>query len=351
MRTAEQGAGLTVPPHIPTCRMRRQCQSASRWQQHPKAEDTLSTPCLSSSAPSRVSHRVLGEDLGVQGSPTLTLTQDPLTSLPPPAEPSSFQLRCYLFQALELKPHGTRTTAGGTTQHPDPPQQHPWVLTAGAAPTDPVAHVSFVHVSQSTRVLPGTLDPVWDQALLFHRVPLYGDPRGVRDEPPAVVVEVFDQDGGVQWGYTWLGSTYRQWAPMEGGHPCSAAALQGAGSFLGRCVCTPKVWLDVGRQKPPRLQRYPLEGPGGPAGELLAAFELLHEAEVRGGWQGGAWGLPEPVPSIHVPVTPIGWGGGTAQHPSMETGHLQHPPGHPAGPAADGTGGDAGDTGGREEKG
>ncbi|XP_021230390.1 fer-1-like protein 5 [Numida meleagris] len=139
--------------------------------------------------------------------------------------PSSFQLRCYLFQALELKPHSTKATA------------------------DPVAHVSFVHVSQSTRVLPGTLDPVWDQALLFHRVLLYGDPRGVRDEPPAVVVEVFDQDGG------------------------------GAGSFLGRSMCTPKVWLDVGRRQPPRLQRYALEGPGGPAGELLAAFELLHEAE------------------------------------------------------------------------
>ncbi|XP_015738401.1 fer-1-like protein 5 isoform X2 [Coturnix japonica] len=139
--------------------------------------------------------------------------------------PSSFQLRCYLFQALELKPHGTKTKA------------------------DPVAHVSFVHLSQSTRVLPGTLDPVWDQALLFHRVPLHGDPRGVQEEPPAVVVEVFDQDG------------------------------EGAGSFLGRSVCTPNVWLDVGHWKPPRLQRYPLEGPGGPAGELLAAFELLHETE------------------------------------------------------------------------
>uniref|UniRef100_A0A8V0Z7V5 C2 domain-containing protein n=1 Tax=Gallus gallus TaxID=9031 RepID=A0A8V0Z7V5_CHICK len=160
----------------------------------------------------------------------------------------SFQLRCYLFQALELKPH------------------------AGAAPTDPVAHVSFVHVSQSTRVLPGTLDPVWDQALLFHRVPLYGDPRGVRDEPPAVVVEV----------------TYRQWAPMEGGHPCSAA--------------------------PPRLQRYPLEGPGGPAGELLAAFELLHEAEVRGGWQGGAWGLPEPDGAVARLSTPP-WRQGTFSIP------------------------------------
>ncbi|XP_065603663.1 fer-1-like protein 5 [Cyrtonyx montezumae] len=163
--------------------------------------------------------------------------------------PSCFQLRCYLFQALELKPHSTKATA------------------------DPVAHVSFMHVSQSTRVLPGTLDPVWDQTLLFHRVLLYGDPRGVREEPPAVVVEVFDQDGG------------------------------GAGRFLGRSMCIPKVWLDVGRRQPPQLQRIPLEGLGGLAGELLAAFELLHEAEVL------AWGLrglrgrsllPVRAPSLEV---------------------------------------------------
>ncbi|XP_040474271.1 fer-1-like protein 5 [Falco naumanni] len=106
--------------------------------------------------------------------------------------PNFFQLRCYIFQALELAPRGTKATA------------------------DPVAHVSFVHVSQSTQVLPGTRDPLWDQTLLFHRVLLYGDPRGVWHEPPAVVVEVFDQDKA---------------------------------------------------------------GPGGPAGELLAAFELLYDAE------------------------------------------------------------------------
>nr|XP_038027827.1 fer-1-like protein 5 [Anas platyrhynchos] len=163
--------------------------------------------------------------------------------------PSYFQLRCYLFQALELVPHGTKTTA------------------------DPVAHVSFVHVSQSTRVLARTLDPRWDQALLFHRVLLYGDPRGVRDEPPAVVVEVFDKEG------------------------------EGAGSLLGRCVCTPHVWLDLGGRQPPRLRRYPLEGPGGPAGELLAAFELLHEAEVLAwGLRGlrGRFPLPVRAPSLEV---------------------------------------------------
>ncbi|KAM9175042.1 fer-1-like protein 5 [Mergus octosetaceus] len=159
--------------------------------------------------------------------------------------PSYFQLRCYLFQALELAPHGTKTTA------------------------DPVAHVSFVHVSQSTRVLARTLDPRWDQALLFHRVLLYGDPRGVRDEPPAVVVEVFDKEG------------------------------EGAGSFLGRCVCTPHVWLDLGCRQPPRLRCYPLEGLGGPAGELLAAFELLHEAEEGAlaqlstpPWRDGTFSVP-----------------------------------------------------------
>ncbi|KAK2513083.1 hypothetical protein Q9233_015713 [Columba guinea] len=93
------------------------------------------------------------------------------------AGPNFFQLRCYIFQALELTPCATKAT------------------------TDPVAHVSFVHVSQSTRVLPGTLDPLWDQTLLFQRVLLYGDPQGVQDEPPMVVVEVFDQDGGVlAWG-------------------------------------------------------------------------------------------------------------------------------------------------------
>ncbi|XP_068012253.1 LOW QUALITY PROTEIN: fer-1-like protein 5 [Melanerpes formicivorus] len=114
---------------------------------------------------------------------------------------------------------------------------------------DPVAHVSFVHVSRSSRALPGTLDPLWDQTLLLHRVQLYGDPRRVRDEPPAVVVEIFDQEGG------------------------------GASGFLGRSVCAPEVWLDVGRRRPPRLRRYPLWGPRGAAGELLAAFELLHDTE------------------------------------------------------------------------
>ncbi|XP_062488740.1 myoferlin-like [Pezoporus occidentalis] len=191
--------------------------------------------------------------------------------------PNFFQLRCYIFQALELSPRGTKSTA------------------------DPVAHVSFVYVSQSTRVLLRTLDPLWDQTLLFHRVLLYGDPRGVQDDPPAVVVEVFDQDGG------------------------------GAGDFLGRSVCTPDVWLDVGRRRPPRLQRHPLRGSGGPAGELLAAFELLQDTEDGAlaqvsspPWRQGVFSVPMGVRPLLRPVAleVLAWGlrglRGSVRAPSLE---------------------------------
>ncbi|XP_061204265.1 fer-1-like protein 5 [Neopsephotus bourkii] len=191
--------------------------------------------------------------------------------------PNFFQLRCYIFQALELSPHGTKSTA------------------------DPVAHVSFVYISQSTQVLPRTLDPLWDQTLLFHRVLLYGDPRDVQDGPPAVVVEVFDQDGG------------------------------GAGDFLGRSVCTPDVWLDVGHRRPPRLQRYPLLGSRGRAGELLAAFELLHDTEDGAlaqvsspPWRQGIFSIPMGVRPVLRPMAleVLAWGlrglRGSVRAPSLE---------------------------------
>ncbi|XP_075300808.1 fer-1-like protein 5 [Opisthocomus hoazin] len=191
--------------------------------------------------------------------------------------PNFFQLRCYIFQVLELAPRGTKATA------------------------DPVAHVCFVHASQRTQVLRGTLDPLWDQTLLFHRVLLYGDPRGVQEEPPAVVVEVFDQEKA------------------------------GARGFLGRSVCTPNVWLDVGGRQPPQLRRYPLRGPGGPAGELLAAFELLHDAEEGSlaqlstpPWRQGVFSIPLGIrPLLRlVALEVLAWGlrglRGSVRAPSLE---------------------------------
>ncbi|XP_064256287.1 fer-1-like protein 5 [Passer domesticus] len=160
-----------------------------------------------------------------QDGAAAVLQQPPVFILCSFQRPGRFQLRCYIFQALDLAPGGSRISI------------------------DAAAQVSFVSRSQRTRAVRGALDPRWEQTLLFAGVPLCGDPRGVPRDPPAVVVEVCEQRG------------------------------QGPAALLGRCVVAPRVWLDAALREPPRLQPHPLRGPRGAAGELLAAFELLHEPE------------------------------------------------------------------------
>ncbi|XP_066062171.1 fer-1-like protein 5 [Chamaea fasciata] len=132
------------------------------------------------------------------GDSSLTpLQQPPPLILCTFQRPGRFQLRCYIFQALDLAPGSARTSLGGTPgRGPPAPLAAPGALTVSLSP-DATAHVSFASRSQRTRAVRGALEPRWEQTLLFPRVPLFGDPRGVRDEPPAVVVEVFDQRGQV----------------------------------------------------------------------------------------------------------------------------------------------------------
>lgn len=69
---------------------------------------------------------------------------------------------------------------------------------------DPVAHVSFLHMSQCTRCIPGTLNPVWDQTLLFENILIYGDPRATEQDPPIVGVEIVDYNPSVSTGVSLL---------------------------------------------------------------------------------------------------------------------------------------------------
>ncbi|XP_038016101.1 myoferlin-like [Motacilla alba alba] len=231
--------GCTFQPKVPAgprCRRRR-------WQRSlvPAEPAAVAPLFLLQGAPDI-------EELA-QDSPEVALQQPPPFILCTFQRPGRFQLRCYIFQALDLAPGTARTSIGGTPPAPRaPPRRPPGALTVSLSP-DATAHVSFVSRSQRTRAVRGALDPQWEQTLLFPRVPLFGDPRGVRQDPPAVVVEVRDQRG------------------------------QGTAALLGRCVCAPRVWLDAALREPPRLQPHPLRGPRGPAGELLAAFELLLEPE------------------------------------------------------------------------
>lgn len=60
--------------------------------------------------------------------------------------------------------------------------------------TDPYAAVSFATQSQLTETLKKTLSPMWDQTLIFDELTLYGPPEHIAQNPPEVVVEIFDKD-------------------------------------------------------------------------------------------------------------------------------------------------------------
>ncbi|XP_064199858.1 dysferlin isoform X7 [Anguilla rostrata] len=126
-----------------------------------------------------------------------------------------YHLRCYLYQARDL------------------------IAMDKDSFSDPYATVSFLNQSQKTVTIRNTLNPTWDQTLIFYEIEIFGDPQVTEHSPPGIVVELFDQD------------TY------------------GADEFMGRCVCQPSLMPS------PRLAWYPIQKNGKFAGELLAAFELI----------------------------------------------------------------------------
>lgn len=46
----------------------------------------------------------------------------------------------------------------------------------------------------SAQVLAETLCPTWDQLLVFENVELFGEASELRDDPPIIVIEIYDQD-------------------------------------------------------------------------------------------------------------------------------------------------------------
>lgn len=46
----------------------------------------------------------------------------------------------------------------------------------------------------SVQVLAETLCPTWDQLLVFENVELFGEASELRDDPPIIVIEIYDQD-------------------------------------------------------------------------------------------------------------------------------------------------------------
>uniref|UniRef100_A0A8B9ZGF3 Dysferlin n=1 Tax=Anas platyrhynchos TaxID=8839 RepID=A0A8B9ZGF3_ANAPL len=134
-----------------------------------------------------------------------------------------YHLRCYMYQARDL------------------------IAMDKDSFSDPYAIVSFLHQSQKTVVMKNTLNPTWDQTLIFYEIEIFGDPQKVSESPPNIVVEIYDHD------------TY----------------VSGADEFMGRCVCKPSL------QRSPRLSWHPVSKGNRSVGELLASFELIQREKVN----------------------------------------------------------------------
>ncbi|XP_008518891.2 myoferlin isoform X1 [Equus przewalskii] len=132
-----------------------------------------------------------------------------------------YHLRCYIYQARNLKALDKDSFS------------------------DPYAHVSFLHRSKTTEIIHSTLNPTWDQTIIFDEIEIYGEPQTVLQNPPKVIIELFDND------------------------------QVGKDEFLGRSMCSPLVKLNSEMDITPKLLWYPVMNGDKTCGDVLVTAELI----------------------------------------------------------------------------
>ncbi|KAM7422017.1 hypothetical protein PAMA_010208 [Pampus argenteus] len=132
-----------------------------------------------------------------------------------------FQLRCHLYQGRGL------------------------MAADDDGLSDPFAKVVFSTQCQVTRMLSDTLSPAWCECLLFDRVLLEGTREDLQQDPPLIIINIYDYD------------------------------TMGSPKPLGRAYAEPEFKPVEQFYQKPRLRYYDISMGKVPAGELLAAFELI----------------------------------------------------------------------------
>ncbi|KAI4827274.1 hypothetical protein KUCAC02_030683, partial [Chaenocephalus aceratus] len=132
-----------------------------------------------------------------------------------------FQLRCHMYQGRGL------------------------IAADDNGLSDPFAKVLFSTQCQVTRVLNETISPAWCESLLFDRVLLEGTREELEQDPPLITINIYDQDA------------------------------MGSPKPLGRAFAEPEFKTVEQYYKKPHLRFFDISMGRAPAGELLAAFELI----------------------------------------------------------------------------
>ncbi|XP_074551223.1 fer-1-like protein 6 [Halichoeres trimaculatus] len=150
-----------------------------------------------------------------------TDASNPPTALVCAGQQHHFHLRCHMYQARGL------------------------IAADNSGLSDPFARVTYLSHCQTTKVINQTLSPTWNQCLPMSRLQLSGDLQHIQEEPPRILIEVYDDDA------------------------------VGKAEYLGATVAVPEVRLNSDPYRPPTLRYSPLHCGSTPGGDLLAAFELL----------------------------------------------------------------------------
>ncbi|XP_022646249.1 otoferlin-like isoform X4 [Varroa destructor] len=176
-------------------------------------------------------------------------------------EKGKFTLRAHMYQARSL------------------------IASDSSGLSDPFAQVHFCGHSACTQVIEQTLSPTWDEMIQLQKIELCGDIRRLIDDPPLVVVNVFDQDN------------------------------VGKCEFLGRAQVKPHVKLgtsvntserEESTYKTPQLEWHDLyRSLNENAGQLLAVFELIECNLITGDLTGRVESVEPVWRQERGPVLPI----------------------------------------------
>ncbi|OAF69738.1 17-beta-HSD 10, partial [Intoshia linei] len=85
-------------------------------------------------------------------------------------EVNYFQLRAYFYQARQM------------------------IGMDSTGLSDPYAQVVLTNSNQRTRYIEQTVNPVWNETLIFNDVAIYGPIHGIMHHPPTMIVEFYDYD-------------------------------------------------------------------------------------------------------------------------------------------------------------
>ncbi|XP_041511848.1 fer-1-like protein 5 [Microtus oregoni] len=141
-------------------------------------------------------------------------------------KPHYYQLFCYIYQARNL--------------------MYNQILTF----QEPFIRVVFLNHSLCTQTLQSSAAPTWSQTLIFQHLLLFENPKDTRENPPLVVLELWQHDS------------------------------RGNKILWGRSMWPPVVWLNLQGWAVTPLRWHPLVRElGEEEGEILASCELILETE------------------------------------------------------------------------